>query len=301
MSTSDIVGKLKQFDRWLGEQLDGLFVLKQQFDAVYAEKRAERAEGRGDLEAAEEYYDRARSLRGKLGDREASIDLGTRQARIARENGNIDVARKHYERVVELHARRENATGALAAVEPLLEIAEEQGDDDAISEWWGNALMILGKAEAGEVATERRDELVDQYAEQIYTEDSAGRLYGFGLQRFLEENEEGGADLLDAVWDRKDVVREPTAQFKILLAAGVGRVAYAELDDHEVDREEVLSFVADHREKLTEVATALFDQLHEGETDADPEEFRLDLDPEDENELADVESEIYGRFLEELA
>ena len=301
MSTSDIVGKMKQFDRWLGARLDGLFVRKQRLDAVYAEKRAERAESRGDLETAEEYYDRARSLRGKLGDRDAAIDLGMRHARTARENGNLGVARKQYERVVELHARQANAPGALDAVEPLLEIAEEQGDDDAISEWWGNALMILGNAEPGEIAQERRDEFIDGYAEQIYTEDSVGRLYGFALQRFLEGNEETGADLLDAAWDRKDVVREAVAQFPVLLAAGVGRVAYAELDDRDVDREEALSFVADHREKLTDVATALFDRLHEGETDADPEAFRMDLDPEDPNELADVESEVYGRFLEELA
>lgn len=300
MSASETPGNLSRIDRWLDEHTENLLEKKRRLEATYYQKRAERAENRGNLEAAEEYYDRARSLRGRLGDREAAIDLGMRHARVARENGNLGVARKHYERVVELHARRENAKGALDAVEPLLEIAEEQGDDDALSEWWGHTLMILGKAEPGDIDEERRDQLVDEYAEQIYTEDSAGRLYGFATQRFLEGNEEAGADLLDATWDRRDVVREEVAQFRVLLAAGVARAAYAELSDREVDRDEVLELVAEHRELLSEPATVLFDRLHEGETDADPEEFRMDLDPEEPNELRDVESEVFGRFLEEL-
>lgn len=309
MSTEGVAGEPSRLDRWLGEYAEGLLERKQRLEAVYAQKRAERAEARGDYEIAEPYYDRARSLRGKLGDREASIELGLDHARVAAENGNYGTAQKHYERVVNLHARRENATGALEALEPLLELLEAHGDDDDLQEWWGHTMMVLGKAEPGEIAKERRDELVRQYADEIRSEDSVGRLYGFAVQRFLEGEAETGADLLDATWDRKGDVREQTGQFRVLLAAGVGRVAYAELNDEtdadadgetDLDREAVLSFVADHRERLSDPATALFERLHEGETDADPAEFRLDLDPQDPNELRDVESEVFGRFLEEL-
>lgn len=314
MSTEGIAGEPSRLDRWLDEYAGGLLERKHGLEATYARKRAERAENRGDLETAETYYDRARSLRGKLGDRGAAIDLGMAHARVASENGNVGTARKHYERVINLHARRENAKGALEALEPLLEILEAEGEDDDLEEWWGHTMMVIGKAEPGEISDERRDELVGQYAERIHTEDSVGRLYGFALQRFLEGDDETGADLLDATWDRKDVVREAIGQFRVLLAAGVARVAYSELNDretdndHEVDRETdseldreaVLSFVADHRERLSEAATALFERLHEGETDTDPADLRLDLDPEDPNELRDVESEVFGRFLEEL-
>lgn len=301
MSANDTPGMLTRIDRWLGQQLEGVFRLKQQLEASYYERKAESAEDAGNLDKAEKYYDRARTLRGRLGDRDAAIDLGMAHATVAHENGNLDVARKHYERVVELHAREANAEGALDALEPLLEILESEGDDDALSEWWGHAMMIVGKTEPGEIDEDRRDRIIEGYADQIHTEDSAGRLYGFAAQRFLEGDDETGADLLDATWDRKDVVREQVAQFRVLLAAGVGLVAYAELNDREVDRGEVLSLVDDHRDKLSDAATALFEQLYEGETDTDPEDLRMDLDPEDENELREVESEVFGRFLEELA
>ena len=301
MSTEGVAGESSRLDRWLDEYADGLLERKYRLEATYARKRAERAERRGDYATAESYYDRARSLTGKLGDREAAIELGMAHARTAHENGNVDAARKHYERVVNLHARRENATGALDALEPLLDILEAEGADDDLREWWGHTMMVIGKAEPGEIADERRDALIEQYAEQISTEDSAGRLYGFAVQRFLEGDEETGADLLDATWDRKEVVREATGQFRVVLGAGVARVAHAELAGREIDDEAVLTFVADHRDRLSEAATALFERLHEGETDTDPADLRLDLDPQDPNELREVESEVFGRFLEELA
>lgn len=300
MSASSTPRNSSRIDRLLEEYTDGILEKKQRLEATYYEKRAERAENRGNLDVAETYYDEARSLRGRLGDREKSIDLGMRHATVARENGNTDAARNQFERVVELHARRENATGALEAVEPLLEIAEEEGNDDALSEWWGHTMMIIGKAEPGEIPDERRDELITQYAEQIHTEDSAGRLYGFGLERFLDGNEETGIDLLDATWERKDVVRESVAQFRIVLAAGVGRVAYSDLNDGDVDRDEVLSLVAEHRDRLSDAAEALFECLYEGETDADLAGFQVDLDSEEPNELRDIEKAVFGQFLQDL-
>ena len=309
MSTEGVAGEPSRLEQLLDEYAEGLLERKHSLEATYARKRAERAENRGDFETAERYYDRARSLRGKLGDREAAIELGMAHARTASENGNVGTARKHYERVVNLHARRENARGALDALEPLLDILEAEGGDDDLQKWWGHAMMVLGKAEPGEIADERRDALITQYAEQIRTEDSVGRLYGFAVQRFLEGDEETGADLLAATWDRKEVVREAVGQFRVLLAAGVGLVAYSELADdtdgqpadRDLDREAVLSFVADHRERLSEAAAALFEYLYEGETDVGPADLRRDLDPQDPNELRDVESEVFGRFLEELA
>jgi tetratricopeptide (TPR) repeat protein len=309
MSAEGVAGEPSRLEQWLDEYAEGLLERKYRLEAIYASKRAERAENRGDFETAEQYYDRARSLNGKLGDREAAIELGTAHARTAYENGNVGTTRKHYERAINLHARRENAKGALDALEPLLEILEAEGENDDLQEWWGHAMMVLGKAEPGEIADDRRDALVDRYAEQIRTEDSAGRLYGFAVQRFLEGDEETGADLLAATWDRKEVVREAVGQFRVLLAAGVGLVAYSELADREdgapadrdIDREAVLSVVADDRERLSEAATALFEYLHEGETHVDPADLRRDLDPQDPNELRDVESEVFGRFLEELA
>ncbi|PSQ47905.1 hypothetical protein BRD15_06265 [Halobacteriales archaeon SW_6_65_15] len=231
MSMEGVAGEPSRLDRWLDEYAEGLLERKYRLEATYARKRAERAESRDDFETAETYYDRARSLRGKLGDREAAIELGLAHARTAYENDNVGTAQKHYERVVNLHARRENAKGALDALEPLLELLEAEGKDDDLREWWGHTMMVLGKAEPGEISVERRDALIDQYAEQIQTEDSVGRLYGFAVQRFLEGDEETGADLLDATWDRKDVVREAVGPFRVLLAAGVGLVAYAELND----------------------------------------------------------------------
>jgi hypothetical protein len=325
MSTDGVAGEPSRLDRWLDEYTEGLLERKHRLEATYARKRAERAERRGNLDTAESYYDKARSLSGTLGDREATIELGMAQARVAAENGDVGTARKQYERVINLHARRENAVGALDALEPLLDLLEAEGRDDDLREWWGHAMMVIGKAEPGEVSDERRTALIDQFADQIRTEDSVGRLYGFAVQRFLEGDDERGADLLDATWDRKDVVRESVGQFRVLLAAGVARVTYAELNDVELkhaeltdaelddaqmrdvedgtpdDREAVLSFVAEHRDRLSEAATALFERLYDGETDTDPADLRLDLDPDDPNELRDVESEVFGRFLEELS
>jgi hypothetical protein len=160
--------------------------------------------------------------------------------------------------------------------------------------------MILGKADPGEISNERRERLVRQYADQIYSEDSVGRLYGFALDRFLAGEDESGADLLEATWDRRDVVREQVGQFRVLLAAGVGLVAHAELAGEDVDREEILAFVADHREKLSAAAEALFEELHEGETDTDPADLESGVGPDDEVELREVEAEVFGRFLGEL-
>jgi len=300
MGTNESIGNGSRLDQWLGKYLDQLLPWKRRAETVYCEKRARRAEKREDYQTAQDYYDRAVTIRGRLGDSEGAIELGLRLAEVARENGDLAAARDHYERVVDIHARRENAKGALDALEPMLNILETQGKDDELAQWWGHALLILGKAEPGEVANERRNRLIQQYAEQIHSEDSAGRLYGFALNRFLADEEDGGADLLDATWERRDVVREQVDPFRVVLAAGVGRVAHAELTGRDVDREETLEFVADHRGKLSEAATALFERLSEGETDTDAEDLRSGVGPDDEVELREVEAEVFGRFLEEL-
>jgi len=300
MGTNESIGNGSRLDQWLGKYLDRLLPWKQRAETVYCEKRARRAENREDYQTAQDYYDRAVAIRGRLGDSEGAIELGLRLAEVARKNGDLAAARDHYERVVDIHARRENAEGALDALEPMLNILETQGTDDELAQWWGHALLILGKAEPGEVANERRNRLIEQYAEQIHSEDSAGRLYGFALNRFLADEEGGGADLLDATWERRDVVREQVDPFRVVLAAGVGRVAHAELTGRDVDREETLEFVADYRGKLSEAATALFERLSEGEADTDAEDLRSGVGPDDEVELREVEAEVFGRFLEEL-
>lgn len=300
MGTNEITGNASRLNEWLGAYVSKLLPWKRRAETVYYEKRARSAENSDDYETAQDYYERAVSLRGRLGDTEVAIELGLRLAEIARENGNLDTARDHYERVVDIHARRENAKEALDALEPMLDIFEAQGEDDELGQWWGHALMILGKAEPGELSDERRNRLVQQYADQIHTEDSAGRIYGFALERFLADEDESGADLLDATWERRDVVREQVAPFRVVLAAGIGRVAHAEITGRDVDREETLEYIAEHRSKLSEAATALFEQLYEGETDTDPENLKNGVGPDDEVELREVEAEVFGQFLEEL-
>ncbi|MFC7082371.1 tetratricopeptide repeat protein [Halorussus caseinilyticus] len=300
MSTKEAPGSGSRLDEWLGENFDQLLPWKRRAEAFYYEKRAQSAENSGDYETAVEYYDRAVSVRGRLGEREKSVDLGLRLARAARQSGDLGTARKHYERVVELHARQEDANGALDALEPLLDILQEDGNDAEIAQWWGHALMILGKAEPGEVSEKRRNDLIQRYADEIHSEDSAGRLYGFALNRLLADEDESGAELLDATWERRDVVREQVGQFRVVLAAGVGRVAHAEIAGRDVDREETLAFVADHRQRLSDAATALFEYLYDGETDTDPDDLRSGIGPQNEAELRDVEAEVFGRFLAEL-
>lgn len=302
MGTSDIAGTARRIDRWLGAQLDKVLLRKYRLETVYCEKRAERARARGDLSTAADYYERAVTLRGRLGDREATTELGMELGEVARKAGDLDTARKQFERVAELHSRRKNAPEALAAIERRIEIANERGDDDALSEWWGNALMVLGNAEPGEVDEGRREELVLDYADQIYSEDSAGRLYGFALEKFATGDEEVAERLLDATWERREVVRPEVGVFRLVLAAGVARVARAELSGREVDREAALDFVADHREQLSDAATALFERLSEGETDADPEDLRVDEDVDfaDPPDLRTLEADVFGRWLADL-
>ncbi|WP_135824036.1 tetratricopeptide repeat protein [Halorussus ruber] len=300
MGTKDVSGNASRLDRWLGEYLDQLLPWKRRVEAVYYEKRAESAENSRDYETAQQYYDRAVSVRGRLGDSERAVELGLRLAEVAQKNDNPEVAKRHYERVVELHARRENAEGALDALEPMLDILDAEQQDDELAQWWGHALMVLGKADPGEISNERRERLIQQYADQIYNEDSVGRLYGFALNRLLAGEDDSGADLLEATWDRKDVVREQVGQFRVLLAAGVGLVAHAEIAGEDVDREEILEFVADHRGKLSAAAEALFEQLHEGETDTDPADLKSGVGPDDEVELREIEAQVFGEFLEAL-
>jgi len=300
MGTKDVSGNASRLDRWLGEYLDQLLPWKRRAEAVYYEKRAESAENSRDYGTAQQYYDRAVSVRGRLGDTERSVELGVRLAEVARKNDDPEMAKHHYERVVELHARRENAKGALDALEPMLDILDAEQQDDELAQWWGHALMILGKADPGEISNERRERLIQQYADQIYNEDSVGRLYGFALNRFLADEDESGADLLEATWDRKDVVREQVGQFRLLLAAGVGLVAHAEIAGEDVDREGILEFVADHRGKLSAAAEALFEQLHEGGTDTDPADLKSGVGPDDEVELREIEAQVFGEFFEAL-
>ncbi|USZ67317.1 hypothetical protein NGM10_11310 [Halorussus salilacus] len=302
MGTSDITGTARRLDRWLGAQLDRVLLRKYRLEAMYREKRAERARARGDLSTAADHYERAVTLRGRLGDRETVTELGTELGELARKTGDLATAREQFERVAELHSRRENASEALAAIEQRIDIANREGEDDALSEWWANALVVLGKAEPGEIDEERRDELVLDYADQIYSEDSAARLYGFALEKLVTGDEAVGETLLDATWERREVVRPEVGVFRVVLAAGVGRVARAELSGEDTDREETLDFVADHREKLSAAATALFERLSEGETDADPEDLRADeeFDRADPPDLRTLEAEVFGRLLEEL-
>ncbi|UPV75179.1 hypothetical protein M0R89_03695 [Halorussus limi] len=279
------------------QNLAQLLPWKRRAEALYHEKRAELA---GDYETARDHYDEAIGVRGRLGDSERAIDLGLRLADLARERDDHATARTHYERVVELHARRENAREALDALEPILDVLEAAGAEDERSRWWGHALAILGRADPGEIPAARRDELIRRYADRIHSEDSAGRLYGFALTRLLASEDATGADLLDAAWERRDVVREQVGQFRVVLAAGVGRVAHAELTGRSVDREATLDFVADHREKLSEPATALFERLRDCETDADPADLKTGVGPNEGAELRDVEGEVFGQFLERL-
>ncbi|WP_128476523.1 tetratricopeptide repeat protein [Halorussus pelagicus] len=299
MSTQEIPRAGSRLDEWLAANFAQLLPWKRRAEAFYHEKRAEFAGE--DYETAREHYDAAIGVWGRLGDTKRAVDLGLRLADLADRNRDYATAREHYERVVELHARRENARKALDALEPMLDVLDEQGADDELAQWWGHALMILGEADPGELSTARRDELIERYADRIRTEDSAGRLYGIALTRLLAGEDEIGADLLDATWERADVVREQVGQFRVVLAAGVGRVAYADLTDRDADREATLDFVGDHREKLSEPATALFERLSEGETDATPGDLKTGVEPDDEAELRDVESEVFGRFLERLA
>lgn len=300
MNTGEAPGTGSRLDRWLDEYVEELLPWKRRLEAFYYEKRAESAEERGDYGAARTYYEEAVAVRGRLGDRGAAVELGLRLASVARRNGDLETASEHYQRVVELHARRENAKGALDALEPLLEVLEATGDDDGLAQWWGHAMTVVGRADPGEVADERRERLIREYADRIHDEESAGRLYGFGLERLLAGEAESGADLLDATWERREAVREQVGQFLVVLAAGVARVAHADLSDREVEREETLEFVADHRDRLSEAAGALFDYLYEGETDADPEDLRTGVGADDEAELREIEAEVFGRFLERL-
>lgn len=299
MSTTKAPGTDSRLDEWLEANFSGLLPWKRRAEAVYHEKRAESARG-SDYVTARDHYEEAISTRGRLGDSQRAMALGTELAALARERGDDATARNHYERVVELRARREDARGALDALEPMLDLLEANGSDDELSDWWGHALMILGEAEPGEIADQRRDELIRRYADRIHSEDSAGRLYGFALTRLLAGEDEAGAELLDATWERREVVREQVGQFLVVLAAGVGRVAHAEVTGRDVDREETLDFVADHREKLSEPARALFDRLSEGETDADPDELQTGVEPNDGAELREVEAEVFGQLLERL-
>ncbi|UPW01255.1 hypothetical protein M0R88_03900 [Halorussus gelatinilyticus] len=298
MSTTEAPGTRSRLDRWLESNLSGLLPWKRRAEAFYHEKRAKLAGD--DYETARDHYEEAIGVRGRLGDPERAMALGKELADLARKRGDDGTALDHYERVVELRARRENARGALDALEPMLDILDADGVDDELADWWGHALMILGRAEPDEIPNARRDELIRRYADRIRSEDSAGRLYGFALTRLLAGEDETGADLLDATWERRDVVREQVGQFLVVLAAGVGRVAHAELTGREVDREATLDFVADHREKLSEPATALFDRLRDGETDADPEGLKTGVGPNDGAELREVEAEVFGQFLERL-
>lgn len=74
---------------------------------------------------------------------------------------------------------------------------------------------------------------------------------------------------LDGLLRRKDRLEtaycERVDVFRPVLAAGVGRVAHADPTDRKIDREAALEFVADHREKLSDPATAPFERLHDGE------------------------------------
>lgn len=270
---------------------------KQQLEAYYCEKRADRAAARGEFGTAADYYDRALSLRGTLGDREASIALGERLVVTARENGELGRARKHLQRLADLHARDANAPAALAVMEEIISIAERQGDDDALQEWWGNALMALGRAEPDEISEEKRDELVSQYADQIHTQDSASRLYGFALQKLTTGDEEMGLDLLEATWQRRDVVHTHADVYALVLGAGVILAGYASETDYEVD-DDLLDSVEEDRESLSERTDALFEYLREGETDADPADFRPEVEDGEPKDLRGLEGEVVADLLE---
>lgn len=287
-------------DGRFGEYREEFTERKRQLEAYYCEKRADRAAARGEFGTAADYLDRALSLRGKLGDRDASIRLGERLVVAARENGELARARTQLERLADLHARSAKAPEALAVMEEIISIAERQGDDDGLEEWWGNALMALGQAEPGEISDERRDELVSQYAEKIHTQDSASRLYGFALQKLVTGEEEMGLELLEATWERRDVVETNVDVYGLVLAAGVILAGYDELSDADVsvDADDLLDSLEDDRESMSERVEALFEKLHKGETDADPADFRPDVEAGEPKDLRMLEGEVVADLLE---
>lgn len=299
MGATDVSGDESRRSRF-GAYFDELRKRKARIAAFYRKKRGDYAYARGNLDDAIDYYDGAVKLYGRLGNRNASMVVGERLANVARENGDLGQAREQFERLAQLNARQSNAVAALSAMEEILDVAERQNDDDAVEEWWGKALTALGRADSGEIDSDRHDRLVNGYADAVHTPDSATRLYGFALEKLVAVETSRGVALLEATWERRDVVPRRSDVYRLVLAAGVGLVAHAELTGRDVDRETILDTVEADRERLSERAVALFDLLRDGETDADPSAFRSDVDLDDPTDLRTLEGEAFGRLLQEL-
>ena len=299
MGATDVSGddnRTGRFDAYLDE----LRERKTRIAAFYLEKRGDYAYARGTLDGAIDYYDSAMKLHGRLGNRDASMAVGERLANAARENGELDRAHAQFERLAQLNARQSNAVAALSAMEELVDIAERRNDGDALEEWWGKALTALGRADPDEIDPERRDRLVTGYADAVHTADSAARLYGFALEKLVAAETSDGTGLLEATWERRDAVPRRSDVYRLVLAAGVGLVARAELTGRDVDREAILDAVESDRERLSERAAALLDLLQDGETDADPSALRSDVNPDESVDLRTLEGEAFGRLLKEL-
>lgn len=105
--------------------------------------------------------------------------------------------------------------------------------------------------------------------------------------------------VLKRAWTLHDEADPDSDAYLDALATGVGVVAHLDLGfDDDIDQEVIPEVVAQHRERLSRPAEALFEQVTEGATDAEPEELTGGIDPEsDDLKGEDAKAIVMARLL----
>lgn len=267
-----------------------------------AERRGRLARRRGDDVAARRYLKRAMKYRRMLHDPEPALSNLLVLAAIERERGLLDDAAEHLEEARQVCQEIDPTPELLAAVVDLREGYEERGDEEAVIEWTFAEIFLARVADPDWAAT--RPERHRRYLELVDGPGNATEVYDLGLRNVLVGDPDLAAECLEAVWNLEEEVPEGGQLYGVILAAGIARLALAEIGEVALaddERESIRDAVAENRRRLSNAAAALFDVLAGDEPDVDPGEFDAGVEPTSiRASLRDLEGTAFARLIVEL-
>ncbi|WP_435155084.1 hypothetical protein [Haladaptatus sp. DFWS20] len=188
------------------------------------------------------------------------------------------IAAQHYEQAVNVLDRHENTVRFLWAMNKVVNARSAQGEGEAAMRWCDRALATIAEQSFPNEEKARAHFRI-RLADVSDVDGGTPRTYDRALRSVIEADEATAHYLLRHVWRRYDAVDESSPLHRVILAADVCYVAHGRvIDDEARDCEAILDTIEPEKERLTDAATALFEQLTDEETDIETDELTTDVD-----------------------
>jgi hypothetical protein len=249
------------------------------------------AQSRGDLEEAEQYYERSLALQQEIGDRSGEAKSLNNLGLVAQSRGDLEEAEQYHERSLAIAEQLENEPLLLDVLGDLVKIYERNGNHSDSVDTCERALSLIEKSDREQV-TDRHREFERRYARLSGRDphETTGRLVYYAFQEQTDGNSLAAARLFGEAWDRRHDLDDDSDAFEWALDGGVGWAAHARLveetddpdavfdrlDDH-VDSdpsvEDTLATIEPHADRLAIPPATVYEHLADGSTDTDPQQL----------------------------